>query len=391
MTQNRGSQKNPRPRPWDLLLELLPPLSTEEEIDLGQDIQKDGVRYPIQILPDGRIIDGYHRWKLSKGDTPVVVVNLDEQAALSLGLRLNLKRRQLSQEQRVELVRGLRRRGYTQMQVARLLGVSRSAVDYVENVNQIRNDKTDIAKAPPDLRVKIPEEHYPKIWERAKREEDPYSKIAADYKVTVGRISQIITKYEKTVDRTRAVEELNDRAKKLPPPKAEYSTIVIDPSWPYGSRYDPENWRGAPPYPEMSLDEIRALKIPAAKDCVLWLWTTNHHLHEAFHVLEAWGFQYKSILTWAKDSIGLGKSLRGQTEHCLLAIRGSPKLKTTGQSTLLTAPRREHSRKPDEFYKLVDELCEGPKLDYFGREPRPGWIVYGTNQISLKGRVETNA
>jgi len=89
-------------------------------------------------------------------------------------------------------------------------------------------------------------------------------------------------------------------------------------------------------------------------------------------------------LTWAKDSIGLGKHLRGQTEHCILAVRGKPKLNLTGQSTLLRARGREHSRKPDEFYKLVEELCEEPRLDYFGREARPGWNVYGTNQLSLE-------
>ena len=128
----------------------------------------------------------------------------------------------------------------------------------------------------------------------------------------------------------------------------------------------------------MTIAEIMRLKIPFADDCVLLLWTTNAHLHDAFHILEAWGFEPKSVLTWAKDSIGLGKHLRGQTEHCILAIRGKPKLKLTNQSTLLRAPGREHSRKPDEFYKLVDELCEGPKLDYFGRESRPGWHVQGT-------------
>src|SRR2546428_13625173 len=116
MRQDGGSQKTPRPKPWDLLRELLPPLSTEEEIDLEQDIRKEGVLYPIQVLPDGRIVDGYHRWKLSRGKVAVEVVNIDEESALGLGLRLNLNRRQLSQEQKAELVRELRSRGYTQTQ-----------------------------------------------------------------------------------------------------------------------------------------------------------------------------------------------------------------------------------------------------------------------------------
>ena len=382
MIQDRSFRKQPEPKPWELLHELLPSLSTEEEIELERDIQKEGVLYPIKVLPDGRIVDGFNRWKLSRGKAPVEVVNIDDESALGLGLRLNLKRRQLSQEQKAELVRELRRREYTQTQVARLLGVSRSTIDYVENPNRIRNDKTVNTREPPDLRVKIPKEHYPNIWQRAKRDKQPHSRIAADYKVTDGRISQILNHYEKTLDRERAIEELKDRAKRLPPPRAEFSTIVVDPPWPTGSEYDPENWRGASPYPEMSLEEIKALKIPSAADCVLWLWTINSQLHEAFHLLESWGFEPKTVLTWVKPSIGLGKYLRGQTEHCILAIKGRPKLKLTNQSTVLQAPRRQHSRKPDEFYKLVEDICEGPRLDYFGREQRPGWTVYGTNQTT---------
>ena len=105
---------------------------------------------------------------------------------------------------------------------------------------------------------------------------------------------------------------------------------------------------------------------------VLWLWTITSHLLETFHVLEGWGFQPKTILTWAKRSIGLGKYLRGRTEHRIPAATSKPKLKLTNQSTVLQTPRREHSRKPNEFYEIVDEMFERPKLDYFGGESRQG-------------------
>ncbi len=366
----------PKPKLWPLVQELLPPLSSQEQSELRQDIEENGVQYPVKVLPDGRIFDGHSRWVLSRGKAPFEVVNVDEEKALELGLRLNLKRRHLSQEQKSQLIRELRNRNYTQQRVASLLGISRSSVDLVENVNQIRNDKSVNAKGPPDLRVKIPESHYRIIWERAKRE--AHSAIAADYKVTDGRISQIIQHRDKILARKAAVEELEKRAENLPPLQSQFSTIVVDPPWSYEGEYDPQGHRGTPPYPVMTIEAIKALPIPFANDCFLWLWTTNAHLHDAFHILEAWGFEPKSVLTWAKDSIGLGKNLRGQTEHCILAVRGKPKLKLTNQSTLIRAPGREHSRKPDEFYKLVDELCEGPKLDYFGREPRPGWHVQGT-------------
>ncbi len=118
----------------------------------------------------------------------------------------------------------------------------------------------------------------------------------------------------------------------------------------------------------------------AADHCVLWLWTTNPHLPVSFEVIEGWGFDYKSTLTWVKNCLGTGHYLRSQSEHCLLAVRGKPVLTLTNQTTVLHATRREHSRKPDEFYELVESLCpapEGGRLEMFQREPRPGWIGHG--------------
>jgi N6-adenosine-specific RNA methylase IME4 len=176
-------------------------------------------------------------------------------------------------------------------------------------------------------------------------------------------------------------EELR-RARRLaaaatPIPTGLYATIVIDPPWPYEERADDDTHRGRLPYPSMSLDDIGAIKIPAAEDCILWLWTTNAFMHEAFHVLDAWGFEHKGILTWEKDRMGLGSWLRNQTEHCLLAVRGKPKVTLTNRTTILHGPRREHSRKPDEFFDLVEALCPEPRLEMFARQQRPGWTVHG--------------
>ena len=162
-------------------------------------------------------------------------------------------------------------------------------------------------------------------------------------------------------------------------PEGLFDVIVVDPPWPYGGRYSPDHWYGlvASPYPEMNLEEIAEIELPAADDCMLWLWTTNTFLHEAFHILEAWQFERKSILTWVKGGLGIGYWLRNRTEHCLLAIRGRPFHQPTNETTVIHARRREHSRKPDEFYEMVDRLCRGRKLDYFSREPRPGWAQCG--------------
>ena len=102
----------------------------------------------------------------------------------------------------------------------------------------------------------------------------------------------------------------------------------------------------------------------AHADCVLWLWTTNRHMREAFTVLDAWGFEHKTILTWAKDKFGRGQWLHGQTEHCIMATRGKPVVELTNQTTLLRGAVREHSQKPTEFYDFVERLCPAPRYAY---------------------------
>jgi len=184
-----------------------------------------------------------------------------------------------------------------------------------------------------------------------------------------------IAKKEK---REREIEVLREAINFMEPPKQLYDIVVIDPPWNYGTEYDPDNRRIASPYPEMSIEQIMNLKIPTTENSVLWLWTTNAFMHDAFHILEAWEFEPKTILTWVKDKIGIGQWLRGQTEHCILAVKGQPLIDLTNQPTVLFAKNNGHSEKPEEFYKLVESLCPGWKLDYFGRKKREGWTVYGT-------------
>jgi N6-adenosine-specific RNA methylase IME4 len=192
------------------------------------------------------------------------------------------------------------------------------------------------------------------------------------------------------MDRTRRVlgahrklviAERADAIKAEPPalPAGPFRVIVADPPWPTTVRADDPSQRRSPPYPTITVDAICALDIGAIAhaDSTLWLWATNADLRTAFKVAEAWGFEYRTTLTWVKPHIGMGYYLRGQTEHCLMATRGHPTRTLTNQSDFLPAPLREHSRKPDEFYELVEGLCPGSKVELFCRYPRPGWAAHG--------------
>jgi N6-adenosine-specific RNA methylase IME4 len=162
-------------------------------------------------------------------------------------------------------------------------------------------------------------------------------------------------------------------------PDGRYQVIVSDPPWKYDARAEDTTHRGKNQYPDMDVEEICALPVGklAQKDCVLWLWTTNAFMREAYQCLDAWGFQAKTILTWDKERLGLGDWLRNVTEHCILAVKGKPVVSLTNQTTIIRAPRREHSRKPDEFYALVNALCPGSKLEMFARTNREGWSAWG--------------
>jgi len=201
---------------------------------------------------------------------------------------------------------------------------------------------------------------------------------------------KLINEMDKTgkvnrVYRKIKIEEKKKEIKKLVPEKVikgVYDIIVIDPPWKYSindenDEYDPESNRGIVPYPTMEYETLKKIKIPAAENCILWLWTTNNHIHQALHLVEDWGFEKKGLITWNKQIFGTGRWFRSQTEHIIFAIKGKPYFQNTKWTTLISEKRTTHSTKPEIFYKMVDETCAGRKLDYFARKKREGWDSYG--------------
>jgi N6-adenosine-specific RNA methylase IME4 len=164
------------------------------------------------------------------------------------------------------------------------------------------------------------------------------------------------------------------------PPAGRHSTLLADPPWgihQYGGN------RGANHhYSLMSVDQIAALPVTclAADSAHLWLWTTNAALFAAKQVMDAWGFTYRSVLTWIKPRLGMGLYLRTQTEHLLLGTRGKAPVLFRGQGSWFYAPVQEHSRKPEEQYAIIERCSPGPYLELFARRPRLGWHVWG-NEI----------
>lgn len=164
-------------------------------------------------------------------------------------------------------------------------------------------------------------------------------------------------------------------------PDGEYDVVVMDPPWNYGREYDPEGSRVANPYPEMTQSELLEMRPPFSSDCVLFLWTTHQFIWDAKGLMDEWGFQYKATLVWDKEKIGMGHWLRMQCEFCLVGIKGKPFWSNTTWRDIIRESRREHSRKPDTFYEMVEAVTAGSRrLDYFSREQREGWTSFGNDK-----------
>lgn len=163
-------------------------------------------------------------------------------------------------------------------------------------------------------------------------------------------------------------------------PLGLYGTIVIDPPWPTQKiERDVRPNQAGFDYPTMSEDELSALALPAADDCHLFQWTTQRFLPMALRLTEAWGFSYCLTMVWHKPGgfqpVGLPQY---NCEFAVYARKGSPKfIETTAFNCCFEAPRREHSRKPDEFYNTVRRVTASPRIDGFSREKRDGFDQFG--------------
>jgi N6-adenosine-specific RNA methylase IME4 len=209
-----------------------------------------------------------------------------------------------------------------------------------------------------------------------------------DQDIILKMVSEGISKNIKAAIRKLSKERQIEQIEQLEPPKGKYHVIVIDPPWEYKNRAKDVTHRAANPYPSMTVQEIiNQTSIPdlALDNCILWLWTTNAFMKQAHEVAEAWGFTVKTILTWVKDKMGLGDWLRGQTEHCLMCVKGAPVIDLTNQTTVIYGPLREHSRKPDAFYEMVEALCPGTKIELFSRQLREGWETHGNEPNKFQG------
>lgn len=170
----------------------------------------------------------------------------------------------------------------------------------------------------------------------------------------------------------------------------EFRTILADPPWKFTNstgKIAPEHKR-LTRYPTLSLEEIKLIPVNrvTAEVCHLYLWVPNALIQEGLDVMKSWGFTYKTNIIWFKirkdggpDGRGVGFYFRNVTEMVLFGVKGKYRTLQPGrnQVNIIRSQKREHSRKPDELYEIIEKCSAGPYLEMFARGSRENWVVWG--------------
>lgn len=344
---------------------LIPPTCKEERNLLKQSIIKEGCRDPIDIW-NGLIIDGHNRYEICKRQKMSFKTRINkfvsrEEVKIWI-INNQLSRRNISNFDRVRLA--LKKEDFFKKEAKEHQkkggGSGISGRQISAQPRKVREQVAKIANVSHDtvVKVKFIEKHAVKEQkERLSTQQDSINKVYHEVKKK---------------------ESLKEK-KKIPLPKEKFNIIYADPPWRYN--FSQTNERSVEThYSSMSLKQIKEMNIPTEANAVLLLWTTAPKLREAFEVIDAWGFEYKTCAVWDKEIIGMGYWFRGQHEILLLATKGKVKTPEPKNrfSSVIKSRRTNHSKKPEVVYKIIEKMFPHSKyLELFARNKRDKWVSWG--------------
>jgi N6-adenosine-specific RNA methylase IME4/ParB-like chromosome segregation protein Spo0J len=381
------------------LADLFPLMDGSEYQALVEDIRVRGLISPI-IMLDGMILDGRNRYRACiDAGVPVQTENFTGDDPLGWVISSNLHRRHLNESQRAMIAAKLAnmRQGErtdlaqicakSQDRAAELLNISRRTVQHAAVVRD---------HAVPELAQKVErgELAVSVAAEAARLPPEEQRKIAT---LSEGGIRSTVRIRAKQAERSKREKLLGQATKKASVLLGEkrYGVIYSDPPWrfePY-SRETGMDRAADNHYPTMTIEEIAELRIPAADDCVLFLWATAPMLPQALEIMRAWGFEYRSQIVWVKDKAGTGYWARNKHELLLIGTKGRVPAPAPGEQfeSAIQAPVGAHSEKPALFAEIIQKIFPTlPRLEMFARGRRRGWDVWG-NEAPCSPETETEA
>jgi N6-adenosine-specific RNA methylase IME4 len=371
---------------------LIPPLSNEEFKQLERNILEEGIREPL-ITWNGILIDGHNRYRIAQ-EHDMNYETLEKEFEDINAVKIWMVNNQLGRRNLQDFVRGelfsiieeiLKQKGNDEK--AKAGGDKKSLLSIIDksdiktteerhNTQKIVAEKLGWStgkKAMFDIvKTKAPDE----VKEKLRTGE-----------VSINQAYKEIKKEEKKVERVELIQKQIEDIEEglLPDLIGLFDVVSVDPPWPYEGEsknitsFDSVGRRVANPYPEMSIEQIKNIKLPLMDNAVVLLWTTHKFLPDAFEILKEWNLDYKATLVWNKEKIGMGAWFRMQCEFCLVGIKGKPYWENTTYRDIIVESRREHSRKPDCFFEMIEKITMGNRLEYFSREKREGWKVFGND------------
>lgn len=371
------------------------PLIEGAEFDaLVEDIRLNGQREPIVLL-DGKILDGRNRYRacLRAGEDPASVTYYGEDP-VSFVISLNLRRRHLDESQRAVVaakLANMKQGNYSKAANLPVSPVSQSDAADMLNVSErtVRSARAVIDEGAPEL-VEAVEHGRVSVSAAADVATLPKQQqseiVARGEKEILEAAKQI--RAEKAEVRRAEIAKVKENAPSLP--SDAFDVIVIDPPWDMQKiERDVRPNQVAFDYPTMTEEELMEFDIPSisANNCHLFCWTTHKFLPSALRLIEAWGFRYVMTMVWHKPGgfqpIGLPQY---NCEFAIYARKGSPSfVDTKAFFACFEAPRREHSRKPDEFYDVIRRVTGGRRIDVFSRENRDGFEQFGNEADKFSG------
>jgi N6-adenosine-specific RNA methylase IME4 len=364
---------------------LIPPLSNEEFKQLERNILEEGIREPL-ITWNGILIDGHNRYRIAQ-EHDMNYETLEKEfdninRVKEWMINNQFGRRNLSNYQRSVLALQLEdvfREKAKENQAIQFKGSS--LIQISEEVKPIVSIK-EVAK--------IANVSHDTIAKVKKIEANATPEVKARLNTGTMSINEAykeIKKEEKKVERVELIQKQIEDIEEglLPDLVGLFDVVSVDPPWPYEGEsknitsFDSVGRRVANPYPEMSIEQIKNIELPLMDNAVVLLWTTHKFLPDAFEILKEWNLDYKATLVWNKEKIGMGAWFRMQCEFCLVGIKGKPYWENTTYRDIIVESRREHSRKPDCFFEMIEKITMGNRLEYFSREKREGWKVFGND------------
>jgi N6-adenosine-specific RNA methylase IME4 len=281
------------------------------------------------------------------------------------------------------------------IEVGRLLAEARKALDHGEFTAMIDRDlpfkartAQRLMKIADDERLSNPTHvsllppHWGTLYELTKLTDAQFAAKVASGQIHPELERRDVVMADIRERRAQREAELGARIRTLP--NQRYGAIYADPAWRWEtwSRETGLDRAGESHYPTMTLDAIKALDVPsiAADDCALFLWATAPALPQAFAVIVAWGFSYRSSFVWVKDRIGAGYWNRNRHEHLLVGVKGDVPEPAPGTQwpSVVEAPVGAHSAKPAIFYELIEAYFPHlPRIELFARAARPACDRWG--------------